>query len=83
MSTDVKLKKITLERDMKLSLEQQGKRVQFNDRVKVHHIFHWTFAHKMARCGNCWIQNAVDRERFQHRIQNLALIIEPILAKKM
>ena len=63
--------------------QRQGKRVQFSDEVRVRYILHWSFAHQLSRRGDCWIQNTVDRERFQRRIRNLALIIEPVLVKKI
>lgn len=36
------------------------KRVQFNDQVRVRHIFLLKFAHKMAGRSNSWIEHAAD-----------------------
>lgn len=57
--------------------------VQFNDQVEIRYIHHWSYAHKTARCGKFWIQRVCDRARFTLRIERCAVIINPILEKKL
>lgn len=57
--------------------------VQFNDRVETRNLYHWSFAHKSARCGKFWIQQACDDARFKMRIERCAIIINPVLEKKL
>ncbi|KAJ8247919.1 hypothetical protein GJAV_G00252070 [Gymnothorax javanicus] len=55
------------------------KKVKFSDEVVVHPLVEWRFASQAARDGSCWIQMAVDRERFKGRIQVASDIISPVL----
>jgi hypothetical protein len=47
---------------------------------KVHKVIAWDFAYRQARKGY-WEKVACDRFRFNMRIQNLAIILNPILNK--
>lgn len=58
-----------------------GNRVKFNEHVEIKYIHHWKFAHWQARRGP-WMLAALDRGRFQNRINNLEKIITPILLKQ-
>jgi len=51
-----------------LQSSRQSK-VRFCDTVEVHHMVAWSFAYRQARMG-IWEQEARDRERFRHRINN-------------
>lgn len=42
----------------------------------------WLFAYHTARNGMCWQQMAVDRCRFQRRIQQTSKVISPVLTKE-
>ena len=44
----------------------------------VHHLVTWKFAMKQARKGN-WEHVVADRHRFQRRIDETALILNPII----
>lgn len=52
--------------------------VWFNEVVQVRHMHYWNFAYRCARKGP-WEQHARDRERFNRRIANFAVILNPIL----
>lgn len=49
---------------------------------EVHVIVVWNYAYRAARRGP-WEQCARDRAHFKRRIDNLASVLEPCLAKKM
>jgi hypothetical protein len=48
----------------------------------VHTIVAWNYAYRAARMGP-WEEQARDRAHFRRKIDNLALIIEPCLGKKI
>ena len=48
---------------------------------KVYPMIAWGFAYREARKGN-WEQCARDRERFERRINNVKLILDPVLLKR-
>jgi len=52
----------------RLQRTKQSK-VRFCDTVEVQHMVAWSFAYRQARKG-IWEQEARDRERFRHRINN-------------
>lgn len=55
------------------------KKVTFNEKLnKVHFLVTWNFAYNSSRKGP-WIFVAIDRGRFQRRIEELSKIITPIL----
>ena len=57
-----------------------GKTVHFSQSVQVYWIHDWLQAHKMARNGQCWIQLAIDRCRFQRQVNDLSLSLGPVLS---
>lgn len=59
-----------------------SKKVRFSENISVHEICN-TQDDKAARNGSSWIQAAVDRERFQMRIQRVALSLNAVLVKKL
>ena len=66
-----------------VKLPSQCKRVSFkpaNQLVTVHHMIAWDYAYRACRRGP-WEQVAQDRARFKHRIEELAVILEPCLKK--
>lgn len=66
-----------------VKLTSQCKRVSFkpaNQLVTVHHMITWNYAYRASRRGP-WEQMAQDRARFKHRIEELAVILEPCLKK--
>lgn len=59
------------------------RKVQFNDKVKIHVLpLTWAYASYAARKGP-WVQYARDREKFQLKIQFMELILEPVLQNKL
>lgn len=66
---------------MSVSRSNCRKAVQFSEDVKIHYIYHWSYAHRTARHGN-WMQDARDRERFRMKILRYAQIINPVLEHK-
>lgn len=61
------------------------KQVHFPDDSKiskVHKIVAWNFAYRAARRGH-WEQFARDRAHFRRRIDRIASVLEPCLARKM
>ena len=54
--------------------------VRFDRRVEVHCDDRWPpEVYTEARRGRCWIQAAADRHRFRRRIQQTAIVLNPIL----
>lgn len=55
------------------------KKVTFNEDInKTYFLWIWTFAYNQAR-RNTWESAALDRIRFGQRIEEAALILNPIL----
>lgn len=55
-----------------------NKKVTFSQKPSIHYMVTWTFAHK--ECRKKWWENvALDRIRFEHRIDQLSFILEPVL----
>ena len=54
-----------------------SKIVRFNPETEIHYMIYWNFAYKTARKGH-WQTFALDRFRFQNRIQNSEKILKPI-----
>lgn len=50
--------------------------------VTVHHIIAWEYAYRACRRGP-WEKMAQDRARFARRIEELSVILEPCLQKKL
>ena len=63
-------------------MEHRQKKVTFKDEVQVFKMCTWTYAYREARKPT-WINVAVDRMRFQRRIQLTEIILNPILQKKL
>lgn len=40
---------------------------------------YWDYASRSARKGNCWVQAAVDRKRFQNRISTVEDTLKKVL----
>nr|XP_006629786.1 PREDICTED: protein phosphatase 1 regulatory subunit 15A [Lepisosteus oculatus] len=57
----------------------EGKKVRFSDTVVVRPLVVWAFASRAARSGACWQEMARDRDRFQRRVQQTSVAIEPCL----
>lgn len=51
------------------------KHVTFNNEVKVKYMVVWGYAYKASRNGLCWIQMAMDRDRFKRRIREFERIM--------
>lgn len=47
----------------------------------VHYCYVWNYAYHQART-DIWMQAARDRDRFQQRIKQTSMVIEPILRKR-
>lgn len=58
------------------------KKVKFNNIIEVQKIC-MCQNHKAARSGCNWIRAAVDHERFRLKILQIALVLNPILIKRM
>lgn len=58
------------------------KRVRFKEEPTVHVLHVWSYASRVARCGE-WEQVARDNARFKMRIELLKGVIEPVLLKKI
>lgn len=55
------------------------KKVRFDDsRNKIHTLRTWSYAYRQARKG-LWEREAIDRIRFQHRIDNVHIVLRDIL----
>ena len=64
---------------------RHAKRVSFkvdSELTVVHHIIAWDYAYRAARKGP-WEQYARDRQHFSRRIESVACILEPCLAKRL
>lgn len=46
----------------------------------IHRLYVWNYAYRNARIGK-WMQAARDRDRFRRRIEELSIVITPILQK--
>lgn len=59
------------------------KKVRFQEEKPMYfYIRHWTFAFQAARKGT-WEEIARDRARFQHRIDTVENMLNPILIKRL
>lgn len=56
----------------------EEKRVRFNSQPEIHKLHVWKYAYSQARKG-IWEQFGRDRERFNKRIQDIELVLAPIL----
>jgi len=70
--------------DETVSKEKKKKKVQFmpdHQLAIVHPMIVWNFAYKQARKGT-WEADALDRLRFQKRVEELSEILTPVLLAK-
>jgi len=70
--------------DKTVSKDTKKKKVQFmpdHQLAVVHPMIVWNFAHKQARKGT-WEADALDRLRFQKRVEELSEILTPVLLAK-
>lgn len=54
-------------------------KVRFVAKPHIHTLRVWSYAYQAHRKGDYWQQCALDRERFKRRIQNLEVLLSPIL----
>lgn len=54
------------------------KRVRFNEAISISYVP----SHDESRDGLIWMQQVIDRGRFQRRIKETSSIISPVLFKK-
>lgn len=54
------------------------KAVKFSQKITIQYMYCWTFAYRAAR-KRYWEEKALDRARFERRIEKIAKIIEPVL----
>ena len=64
-----------------MEIKRRKKRVRFNDEVQICRMYTWEYARRRCR-KNDWMIEAVDRFRFERRIQNVEIMLNPILIKK-
>ena len=63
-------------------MDRIKKKVTFNEEVQVFQLYVWKFAYREAR-KSVWINESIDRMRFEHRIKKIEEILNPILKEKL
>ena len=58
-----------------------AKKVTFNEEIQVFHLRVWKFAYREAR-KSIWINESIDRMRFERRIKIMEDLLKPILKQK-
>ena len=60
---------------------EHAKKVTFNEEIQVFHLCVWKFAYREAR-KSLWINESIDRMRFECRIKQMEDLLNPILKEK-
>ena len=58
------------------------KQVTFNPKLEIRYMHVWKYASRQARISP-WLTLALDRTRFQRRIEKIETIINPVLLRKI
>ena len=70
--------------EMKMVKSPHRKRkVTFNDSIKIHFMYVYSYASREARNGYCYIEASADRLRFKKKIVEVGNVLTPVLLKRM
>ena len=64
-----------------MEITRRKKHVRFSEEVQICRMYTWEYARRRSR-KNDWMIEAVDRFRFERRIRNVEIMLNPILIKK-
>ncbi|KAI5107031.1 hypothetical protein C0J45_2669 [Silurus meridionalis] len=59
--------------------KKTASKVRFSKEVTVHILEEWPLESQEARAGSCWMEMAIDRQRFKRRVELTEKIISPYL----
>ncbi|MBH0219594.1 hypothetical protein GH793_15520, partial [Listeria monocytogenes] len=59
--------------------KKTASKVHFSKEVTVHILEEWPLESQEARAGSCWMEMAIDRQRFKRRVELTEKIISPYL----